>query len=78
MKIKHKDGKWACGEKGLFASVLGIANSTLSNILKGRIRCSPILAAKIEEVTGGQITRFDMIYRSESRNVLLPRLPKRK
>lgn len=78
MKIKHKDGKWLCGEKGLLASILGIANGTLSRILSGEMRCSAELAAKIEKVTEGQITRMDLLYRHESANILLPHLSNKK
>lgn len=78
MKIKHnKDGKWAWGEKGMLALALKISDAALSHILSGRYRCSPDIAARVEQVTEGQITRMDMLYRGETKNPLLPKIKKR-
>lgn len=46
----------------VLAELLGISLSYLSRAKRGLRRFSPQKAAKAEEVTGGSVTRWDLLY----------------
>ena len=41
---------------------IGVHYMHLSNIIRGARRPSPSLALRIEEATGGQVTRLELLY----------------
>ena len=47
--------------KKAFCEVIGIHPTHLSRLLRGDCGAQPRLARKIEEVTGGKVTAFDMV-----------------
>lgn len=48
-----------------FAREIGIHHVYLNSIIKGRRRPSPDLALRIEEATGGAVTRMELLYPEE-------------
>ena len=55
--LKDNDESQQC-----FAERVGIHQSTVSRILNNTFRPSPELALKIEQATGGQVTRMEILY----------------
>lgn len=66
--------RWYYREKTAFAEVLGVSPQYLGDILHGRKRATPELAARIETVAkeyGLNLTRMDVMYPKESASGLM-------
>ena len=60
--------KYLCAERITqreFSRALGIHFMHLNQILRGIKRPSPKLALKIEQATGGKVTRMELLYPDE-------------
>jgi len=54
------------GEQVKLAKNLGIHQVYLSSVFNGHRRPSPDLARRIEQATGGQVTRMELLYPEEA------------
>lgn len=60
MNLKqYFDGK-DYGSKAAMAKTLGISKTWMSQLISGRVQCSPALAKAFEEATGGLVKRADL------------------
>jgi DNA-binding transcriptional regulator YdaS (Cro superfamily) len=51
-----------------FARRLGVSKSTITLLMQGARRPSPTLALRIEQATGGAVTRMELLYPDESQS----------
>ena len=50
-----------------FAAQIGVTQGYISQLLSGRVKCSPEIALKIERTTKKTVTRHEMLWPKERR-----------
>ena len=51
-----------------FAEQIGVTQGYISQLLSGRVKCSPDVALKIELITKKTVTRHEMLWPKERRS----------
>lgn len=67
MKLKHWQQSKQFKNKHL-ADLFGVDQSYITYLLQGKRKPSPSLAERIEQATGGEVTRFELLYPDQTQS----------